>query len=185
MNSLLKTAIGYIIIYFVVIFYIPYFLFYNAHNSLFLTYFSNVDIIANILSINFPSYFSNVYDITPKNVPQYISYNVISLVALSGIFIHGIGLKNEGTHNDISILMSLVLNSIVTWTLPTQFIPYLNKNVKKYYNINYTDKTYDIIITTIISLLFIVLEGILIHLLIDKNKLFTNNKFIQSIELDF
>ena len=184
----MKSIIGFIVMYFIVITYIPYFLFFYAHNTLFLTYFANVDIIANILSINFPSYFKNVYDINPKNVFQYISFNVISLVALSGIFIHGIGLKNEKTHNDISILLSLVLMSIITWTLPTQLIPYLSNKVKTYIK-TYTkkdkiDETYDILITSIISLLFIVLEGILIHLFIDKNKLFTNNKTIQNIDFD-
>lgn len=184
MNETTKMIIGYIIIYFFVILYIPYYLFIYAHNSLFLTYFANVDIIANILSINFPSYFKNVYDISPNNVSQYISYNIISLVALSGIFMHGIGLKNKGTHNDISILMSLILMSIITWTLPTQLIPYLTNRAKNYLKINDIDKTYDVLLTTIISLSFIVLEGILIHLLVDENKLFRNNKYIQNIKLD-
>lgn len=184
MNEPIKSIIGHIIIYFVFILYIPYFLFINAHNTLFLTYFANVDIVSNILSINFPSYFKNVYDISPQNVYQYISFNIISLVALSGIFIRGIGLKNKGTHNDISILMSLVLMSIITWTLPTQLIPYLTNKVKTYFKISDSDKTYDILITTIISLTFIVLEGMLIHLLVDKNKLFRNNKYIQNINFD-
>ena len=78
--------------------------------------------------------------------------------------------------------------SIITWTLPTQLIPYLSNKVKTYIK-TYTkkdkiDETYDILITSIISLLFIVLEGILIHLFIDKNKLFTNNKTIQNIDFD-
>lgn len=183
MNNLIQTIIGYIVIYIIIMLYIPYFLFYYAHNTIFLTYFSNVDIIANILSINFPSYFKNVYNINPSNISQYISYNTISLVALSGIFIHGLGLKNKGTHSDISILLSLILMSIITWTLPTQLIPYLENRVKEHYNIK--DTTYDVIITTIISLLFILAEGILIHILIDKNKLFRNNKFLQTIEFDF
>lgn len=183
MNNLIQTIIGYIVIYVIVILYIPYFLFYSANTTIFLTYFANVDIIANILSINFPSYFKNVYNINPSNVLQYISYNIISLVALSGIFIHGLGLKNKGYHSDISILLSLVLMSIITWILPTQLIPYLENKVKKKYNIKNT--TYHVITTTIISLFFILIEGFLIHILIDKNKLFRNNKFLQSIEFDF
>lgn len=180
-----NTIIGYIIMYFIIILYIPYFLFFNAHDTVFLLYFANVDIVANILAINFPSYFKNVYDIDPQNVSQYISFNIISIVALSGIFIHGIGLKNEGTHNDITILASLVLMSIITWTLPTQLIPYLTNKVKTYFKLSDSDETYDVLITTMVSLTFIALEGILIHLLVTDNKLFRNNKFIQNIEFEF
>lgn len=81
--------------------------------------------------------------------------------------------------------MSLILMSIVTWTLPTQLIPYLTNKIKTYLQISDKDKTYDILITTIVSLVFIILEGILIHLFIDKNKLFRNSKYIQNIKFDF
>lgn len=79
----------------------------------------------------------------------------------------------------------MVIMSIVTWTLPTQLIPYLTKQVKQYLKIKETDKTKDVLITTIISLVFIVGEGILIHLLINDNRLLKNNKYIQNIEFDF
>lgn len=180
-----KHLIGFFITYIIVLYAVPYYLYYYAHNTLFLTYFANVDIVCNILAINFPSYFKHIYNIDPNNPTQYISYNVISLIALSGIFIHGLSLKNTNNHSDISIFLSMVIMSIVTWTLPTQLIPYLTKQVKQYLKIKETDKTKDVLITTIISLVFIVGEGILIHLLIDDNRLLKNNKYIQNIEFDF
>jgi hypothetical protein len=178
----IKNVIGFIIIYPIVLFIIPYYLYFNAHNTLFLTYFANVDIIANILSINFPSYFKNYYDIDPEGISQYVSYNAISIAALSGIFIHGIGLKNTNRHSDLAILATLILMSIITWTLPTQLIPYITKKIKEYYNIK--DKTYDILITTLVSLFFIVIEGILIHLLVYDNRFFKNT-FIQNVKFKF
>jgi hypothetical protein len=178
-----KPFIGFIFTYVIVLFYIPYYLYFYAHNTLFLTYFANVDIVTNILSINFPDFFKNVYDINPTNIHQYISYNIISIVALSGIFIHGISLKNNNIYSDISILITLIIMSIITWTLPTQLIPYLVKYIKNTYKIN--DTSYDVIITTIISLFFIFLEGILIHLIVDKNILFKHNKWMHNIKFKF
>tara|TARA_Y100000780_G_C13694333_1_gene420829 strand:+ start:5995 stop:6537 length:543 start_codon:yes stop_codon:yes gene_type:complete len=178
-----KQLIGFLITYFGILFYIPYYLYFNAHNTLFLTYFANVDIVTNILSINFPEYFGQVYDIDPKNVSQYVSFNFISIIALSGIFMHGISLKNENVYSDIAILITLIIMAIVTWTLPTQLIPYAVKRLKETYNIKDTSK--DILITTLISLIFIVLEGILIHLIVEKNILFKNNKWLHNIKFEF
>lgn len=178
----IKETLGFIIIYFIVICFISYYLYYNAHSTLFLTYFSNVDIVANILSINFPSYFSSIYNIDPKTIFQYISYNIISIVALSGIFINGLGLKNEN-HSDMSILVSMIIMSIITWTLPTQLIPYLENKFKEYFNIK--DTLYDVIITTIISLIFVIVEGILIYNFVDIDPIFKNNKYIKNIEFKF
>lgn len=180
-----KQMIGFFITYVIVLFAVPYYLYFFAHNTLFLTYFANVDIVCNILAINFPSYFNHIYNIDPNNPTQYISYNFISLVALSGIFIHGLSLKNTNNHSDISIFLSMIIMSIVTWTLPTQLIPYLTKRTKQYLKIKDTDKTKDVLITTIISLLFIVLEGILIHLLVHDNRLLKQSKYIQNIKFDF
>ena len=163
--------------------YIPYYLFKYAHKTLFLTYFANVDIVANILSINFPDYFKNVYDIDPKTLSEYLTYNVISLIALSGIFIHGINYKNKGKHSDMTILSILILMSIITWTLPTQLIPYIENKIKDFYNIK--DTTKDILITTLVSLGFIILEGIAIHLLIFENNLLHTKSLFKGVKFDF
>ena len=178
-----KHLIGFLITYFGILFYIPYYLYFNAHNTLFLTYFANVDIVTNILSINFPEYFGQVYDINPSDINQYLSYNIISIIALSGIFIHGISLKNENVYSDIAILITLIIMAIVTWTLPTQLIPYIVKKIKEQYKINDTSK--DVLITTIISLCFILLEGLLIHLIVENDILFKKGSSIHNIKFKF
>jgi len=183
MNSqLYKKIFGFIILYPLILFIIPYNLFFYSHKTIFLTYIANVDIIANILSVNFPKYFKNYYNINPNDISQYIFFNFITLAALAGIFTYGIVLKNNNKHSDISILACLILMSIITWTLPTQLIPYLTKKIIKKLNIK--EKTYDVFITTIISLSFIVIEGILIHYLVFDNRLFKNT-FLNEITLDF
>jgi len=169
----IKTVIGVFVMIGIVLIYIPYYLFVAAHKTLFLTYFANVDIVANILSINFPQYFDKIYNIDPTGISQYITYNAISLIALSGIFLHGISYKNKGEYSDISILLIMVLMSIITWTLPTQLIPYLERKTKEYFDIK--DRSADIFITTMISGIFILLEGILIHYLVVHNVLLSDN----------
>lgn len=162
-NYYYTHIIGFIILYFFVILLIPYYLLDKSYFSLFLTYFANVDIIANILAINFPTFFKYIYNIQPTNLFQNISYNVISLVALTGIFIHGISQKNKGS-NDFNILSTMIIMSIITWTLPTQLIPYFTNKIKKRLHIKNIEL--DVLISTIISISFIIIEFILIHLYI-------------------
>lgn len=160
-TNYIKRTIGFIIVYGLILTTIPYYLLEYSHNVIFLTYFSNVDIICNILAINFPTYFTDVYNISPNNIKQYLSYNIISLIALSGIFIHGLSEKNRGI-NDLIIFGSMIIMSIVTWTLPTQLIPYIVGVVKEKLKIKNID--YDILITTLTSGSFILFEAIIIHL---------------------
>lgn len=176
-----KTTFGFIVIYGLVLLAIPYYLLLHSSKTIFITYFANVDIVSNILSINFPSYFKHVYNINPNNVFEYISYNIISLIALSGIFIHGLSQKNEGM-NDLNIFTTMVIMSIVTWTLPTQLIPYLVEKTKERLNVKKED--YDILITTLISGAFIILEGIIISLYLHYSKRGIH-KYLSNFEFKF
>jgi len=105
---------------------------------------------------------------------KYISYNIISIVALSGIFIHGINEKNKKERSDLRILASMIVMSIITWTLPTDAIPYItNKiiDILKYTHLyNKDSKFYDVIISSGVSIMFILLEGIIIHTFISRTK---------------
>ena len=56
-----KNVIGFIVLFIFVIIVIPYVLAMYAPFAVFITYFANVDIVANILSINYPSYFLQFY----------------------------------------------------------------------------------------------------------------------------
>ena len=173
---LIKNAVGFIVIYVFVLVVIPRHIYNKFDIAIFLTYFANVDIIANNLAINFPSYFNEIYDIHPKTIFENISYNIISLVALSGIFIYGLTSKNNTNLSDVDILVAMVIMSIVTWTMPTQLIPYLFDNVKKWFSIK--NDEFDVFLTTIISTLFILLEFIIIHFTLQFLKFYDRTTFL-------
>ena len=81
-----KIIIGFAFIYGIVLTCIPYYLYKFSIFTNFITYIANVDLIANVLATNFPDYFKLVYNITPESIVGYISFNIITLIALSGIF---------------------------------------------------------------------------------------------------
>lgn len=180
--TLANTTIGFFVIYGLVLLLIPYYLLFHTSSTIFITYFANVDIVSNILSINFPTYFKHVYNINPNNAWQYISYNIISLIALSGIFIHGLSQKNKGM-NDLNIFTTMVIMSIVTWTLPTQLIPYLVKQLKQKLKIKNID--YDVVITTLISSSFVFLEGIIIYLYLSYYKHLQIHNYLSNFKFKF
>ena len=155
---------GFFIIYGIVILLIPYYLLKYAPFSIFITWFANVDIVSNILSINFPNLFKNVYDINPSNFSQYVSYNTISLIALSGIFIHGL---RHHADNKYKTFITMIIMSIVTWTLPTQGIPLLNRMVDNFMKEREIDDKYKTPITVVISLMFVFAEWFIIHYFVD------------------
>lgn len=173
---LIKNAIGFIVIYVFVLVVIPCHLYNNFDIAIFLTYFANVDIIANNLAINFPSYFNEIYDIHPKTIFENISYNIISLVALSGIFIYGLNSKNNTNLSDVDILVAMIIMSIVTWTMPTKLIPYLFDNVKKWFS--FKSDEFDVFLTTVISTLFILFEFIIIHFTLQFLKFYDRTTFL-------
>jgi len=57
------------------------------------------------------------------------------------------------------------------------------KKIKEQYKINDTSK--DVLITTIISLCFILLEGLLIHLIVENDILFKKGSSIHNIKFKF
>lgn len=173
---LIKNAIGFIVIYVFVLVVIPCHLYNNFDIAIFLTYFANVDIIANNLAINFPSYFNEIYDIHPKTIFENISYNIISLVALSGIFIYGLNSKNNTNLSDVDILVAMIIMSIVTWTMPTKLIPYLFDNVKKWFS--FKSDEFDVLLTTVISTLFVLFEFIIIHFTLQFLKFYDRTTFL-------
>lgn len=181
-KKLYKQIIGFFIIYIFFITIIPYFLIKYSYFSLFLTYFANIDIIANVLSVNFPSYFKKFYNTSPINIYQNISFNTISLIALSGIFIHGISQKNKGI-NDFNILSTMIIMSIITWTMPTQLIPYITDKIINRYSVKNTELS--VLITTLVSLSFIIVEFFVIHLYINNLHNFRIHKYLRNIHLEF
>ena len=209
-----KNYIGIFVIYIIVMIIVPYYLYKYTPFSVFLTYFANVDIVANIFAITYPSYFSNIYNIDPNTIWKYISYNLISVVALSGIFIHGIHEKTKNQRSNMSIYLSMVFMTIITWVLPTKTIPYIISKIVHFIQIitlnpvpflvsgfsskidnklstsrvatstienvsYYVEKFallyykhehyYRMIISTVVAVSFIILEGFIIHNFISIN----------------
>jgi len=180
-----KIIIGFVFVYVIILYIIPHILYKYAKFTVFITYIANVDLITNVLATNIPSYFKYTYDTTSKPLLGYLSYNIISLYALSGIFLYGLQLKLVGHSNSIAF-KSMIAVSIITFTLPTLLIPYLTRSIKKqakhiatYYikgkhvkvdetknEIKLTDKAVDhisIMVSSIIALLFILIEGYIIE----------------------
>lgn len=161
---------AFIIVYIIIIGIIPYTLFNYAPFSLFLTYFANVDMISNILSIHFPDVFRSLYNDDYTTLFEYVSFNAINLVALSGIFIHGL-------HNKIKdktrVLISMIIMSIITWTIPTSALPWINKKVEEYmktHHIHLSHTVYKEVLTglsILAGVAFIGVEWALIHYLIE------------------
>ena len=124
-----KTIFGFFAMYVFILYVIPYILYNYAKFTSFITYIANVDLIANVLATNFPSYFKYTYDSDSKTLLGYLSFNVISLYALSGIFLYGLQLKLVGHNNNVAF-KSMIAVSIITFTLPTLLIPFLTRYIK-------------------------------------------------------
>ncbi len=186
-----KQIFGFIFIYIFIIYSICYYLYEYAPFTRFITYLANVDLISNVLATNFPDYFKLTYNVSPDSLIGYLSYNIITLIALSGIFLYGLQLKLVGYSDNITF-RSMIVVSIVTFTLPTMLIPYLTKYFKKisenialHYikgeHIKYSEKTKEkvltdetinrisIVISISIALGFIFTEGFIIENLVQKH----------------
>jgi len=159
-----QDIIGFFILYTLVVAVVPYILFHYASFEIFITYFANVDIVANILAVNFPNYFIKWYSVYNDSLRGYLSFNIISVVALSGIFYFGLVAKGRSTREKWAIM---IIMSIITWTLPTLGIPFMNHKVEEFLekNDNITPEqygTYRFFITVAISFLFLKLEWLAI-----------------------
>ncbi len=180
-----KSIIGFTFIYTIILTLIPYLLYNYSRFTRFITYVANVDLIANVLATNFPDYFNNTYNTKTNSFIGYLSFNFITLYALSGIFLYGLQLKLVG-HSDSVSFKSMIAVSIITFTLPTLLIPYLTHYLNifsKHIALNYikgehktkdettqeiklTNKVIDnisIIISILIASMFILVEGYFIE----------------------
>ena len=185
-----KSIVGFIIIYGIVLTIIPYYLYNFSRFTRFITYVANVDLIANVLATCLPKYFKSMYDTRTTTFSSYLSYNIITLYALSGIFLYGLQLKLVG-HSDFVSFKSMIAVSIITFTLPTLLIPYLTHYLNilsKHLALDYIQrehKTKDetsqeiklsneiidnitIVVSIVIASIFIILEGFFIENYIHK-----------------
>jgi hypothetical protein len=188
-----KIIIGFAVVYVIILYVIPHILYKFAPFTSFITYIANVDLITNVLSTNIPSYFKYTYNSDSKTLLGYLSFNIISLYALSGIFLYGLQLKLVGHSNSIAF-KSMIAVSIITFTLPTLLIPFLTRYINKqtkhialHYiegghkevdettnEIKLTNEAVDhisIVVSSVIALLFIILEGFFIEHYIQNNSI--------------
>ncbi len=170
-----KSVLGIIIVYIFIILFGIYITFHYFQFNYFILYISNVDLIANTLATAFPKMFKLAYNPSPDSVISYISYNSISLVALSGIFMAGLQMKLIG-RSDWVAFESMVVVAIVTYTLPTALIPLITKLtdsiiLNDILHKKITKKS-DAILKLIISI-FIVIGFLIIEHLIINNYVYT------------
>mgnify|MGYP003980988749 CR=1 FL=1 len=127
----IKSFLGLLFIYLIVLCSGIYISFHYFTITRFLLYLSNVDLLSNTLATAFPDVFKLAYNPDPDSLISYLSYNTISMIALTGIFIAGLHMKSVGKSDAIA-LQSMIIVGIVTYTLPTNLIPILTKLLDKF-----------------------------------------------------
>lgn len=95
-----------------------YYIFHNHPFSVFVAYFANVDLIARALTHAFPEIFDDIWARDADNIIEYLSTRVIDLIALSGVFIHGVMVNKYVS--DLQTILTMVGLAIVTFTFPEE-----------------------------------------------------------------
>ena len=153
-----KDALGYFIIYGVLILFMIPVMYNIAPFWLFIIYITNIDQLTLALTVSFPKYFNNVYTDDSEYLIPDISYHLIKIISLTGIFLYGLQMKLIG-RKDIEVLEGMIVIAIITYTLPDFLLPYVSKYFHSFLkNIKYSK----IIISTSIAIVFIIVEGIIL-----------------------
>ena len=167
-----KRLIGFVVVYvFFICMLIP-FLFYNIPFWAFTIYVCNIDQIALALSVSFPEYFDYLYNDDSDDLWTDISFHIIKLVSLTGIFLYGLQMKKKG-RKDIIVLEGMIAIAIITYTMPEYLMPRLTNILTKYiHDIKYSN----IVVSTIIILFFILLESIFLKYYINTRSINVEGK---------
>ena len=153
-----KDALGYFIIYGVLILFMCPVMYNIAPFWLFIIYITNIDQLTLALTVSFPNYFNNVYTDDSEYLIPDISYHLIKIISLTGIFLYGLQMKLIG-RKDLEVLEGMIVIAIITYTLPDFLLPYVTKYFHHFLK---HIKNSKIIISISIALMFIVLEGIIL-----------------------
>jgi len=167
-----KRLIGFVVVYvFFICMLIP-FLFYNIPFWAFTIYVCNIDQIALALSVSFPDYFDYLYNDDSDDLWTDISFHIIKLVSLTGIFLYGLQMKKKG-RKDIIVLEGMITIAIITYTMPEYLMPRLTNMLTKHiHDIKYSN----ILVSTIIILFFILLESIFLKYYINTRSINVEGK---------
>lgn len=167
-----KRLIGFVVVYvFFICMLIP-FLFYNIPFWAFTIYVCNIDQIALALSVSFPDYFDYLYNDESDDLWTDISFHIIKLVSLTGIFLYGLQMKKKG-RKDIIVLEGMITIAIITYTMPEYLMPRLTNMLTKHiHDIKYSN----ILVSSIIILFFILLESIFLKYYINTRSINVEGK---------
>ena len=157
-----KDILGYFIVYGVLILFMFPVMYNIAPFSLFIIYITNLDQIILALTVSFPQYFNNVYTDESEYLLPDISFHLIKTISLTGIFLYGLQMKLIG-RKDLEVLKGMIAITIITYTLPDFFLPYVTRYFHKFLN---NIKYAKVIISMSVALLFILLETLILHNLI-------------------
>ena len=167
-----KRLIGFVIVYVFFICMLISFLFYNIPFWAFTIYVCNIDQIALALSVSFPEYFDYLYNDDSDDLWTDISFHIIKLVSLTGIFLYGLQMKKKG-RKDIIVLEGMITIAIITYTMPEYLMPRLTNILTKYiHDIKYSN----IVVSTIIIVFFILLESIILKYYINTRSINVEGK---------
>lgn len=108
-------------VYGIVIFAGSYVIFHNFPFSIFVAYFANVDLISRALTHAFPEVFDDIWARDADNIVEYLSTRIIDLIALSGVFIHGIMVHKYVS--DYQAVFTMIALAFVTYTFPEEGYP--------------------------------------------------------------
>ena len=154
-----KDILGYFIVYGVLILFMCPVMYNIAPFHLFIVYITNLDQIILALSVSFPTYFNKVYSDDSDYLIPDISFHLIKTISLTGIFLYGLQMKLIG-RKDLEVLEGMLAITIITYTLPDFFLPYVTKYFHHYLkNMKYSK----IIISMSVAALFILIESIILH----------------------
>lgn len=91
--------------------------------SLFMVFLANIDMVGEILAYSIPSVFSQVYDPDQKTPLAFLSFNLVCIIAISGVLLNGLIHLSHGNLKLHEAYFSMIISYLVTFLLPTPLIP--------------------------------------------------------------
>lgn len=151
---------------------IPIMLFKTNNTFVLLYYFSNLDLLANVLNY-WNGYFDNLYFPNPLSEYSFFSSTLINFFALLGITVitANITLKYKDIFYGIS---SATTSLIITYLLPTTFVYLLMVNID-----NYIKNTHFVNIS--LSNSISVLIGLLVSIILILLEVFISKRYIHKL----
>lgn len=91
--------------------------------SLFMVFLANVDMVGEILAYSIPSVFGQVYDPDQKTLLSFVSFNLVCIIAISGVLLNGLIHFTHGKLKIHEAYLAMAISYLVTFLLPTPLIP--------------------------------------------------------------